>query len=92
MSSYKTGTFLVSVKYKDGNHNIKFSGRTFARIKKGKAVKILGQGFFNGEKRVRDEWEFNCTIPGSLYVLNEDGLVIYDGNLRDEEILFMDEV
>jgi hypothetical protein len=92
MSSFKTGTFQVVIKYKENTHHIKFSGRTFARIQKCGKVRIFGQGFFNGEKYEKDEWEFNFKRPGSLYVLTEKGRVIYDGNIRDEAILFMDEV
>ncbi len=63
----------ISVSYGYGIHSIDVDEATFAAIKAGKRIEIVGQGFMHEEDRLQqDHWVFNRE-PNEIYFYLENG-------------------
>lgn len=83
---FKSGTVTISVAYGYDLHKIVMAKSTYDRISAGKEVRRNGQGFYTCQGREQDEWNFNITEPGSLYICTVEGRDIYFGNMDDGEV------
>lgn len=84
---FKSGTAQVFVDNGFDQHSLVLSGRTLARIQAGKPVILRGQGFPVEGVMERDRWRFNSRVFGSVRVVTDEGRDVFEGNLRDAEVV-----
>ncbi len=80
---FKSGAVTITVDYGYDIHSIRFSRRTYDRIKAGKPVTIKGQGFHWEGEFDQDEWCFNVDGPKAVTVTTYGGGTVFDGTLDD---------